>query len=264
MYISMSKPCSKACHLQPSMVHLAWRTSLELYGRLCVACLFQLCFLYSYRRTHNIMERDNPSHSAASAPGFIEGKQLPPWEASDIPRVPHIANSAPPLSKAETNALSSLWATRTTPDHQSSDMDERFPDSAFVAPCPPSRTDTGSSSARKPSITDSTRTISPQPSEHRHMSPAHGHVHENAPPNGRQLVVALPGTMSSRSTPSQHHPINPKRPSNKRQHKKNSKGTKESVPISHRFTSAVKDLFRREPIDDSNFERIGDRHWSED
>lgn len=210
------------------------------------------------------MERDISPSSAASTPGYIGAKRLPPWEVSDIPRVPYISNSAAPLSKAEVDALSSLWATRKTPDHQSSEMDQRFPDSAFAAPSPPSRTDTGSSSARKPSITDSVRAISPQPSEHRHMSPAYGHVYENAPSSSRQQVVALPGTMSSRSIPHQPHTTSSKRPSNKRQHKKGSKGSKESVPIGHRFTSAVKELFRREPIDDSNFERIGDRHWSED
>lgn len=210
------------------------------------------------------MERDISPHSAASTPGYIGAKRLPPWEVSNLPRVPHISNSAPPLSKAEVDALSSLWATRTTTDHQSSEMDQRFPDSAFAAPSPPSRTETGSSSARKPSIADSARTTSPQPSEHRHMSPAYNHVYENDHSSSRQQVVAMPGTMSSRSVPSQHHPINSKRPSNKRQHKKSPKGTKESVPIGHRFTSAVKDLFRREPIDDSNFERIGERHWSDD
>ncbi|CAD0112881.1 unnamed protein product [Aureobasidium uvarum] len=208
------------------------------------------------------MDRDISPPSAASTPGYTGSKPLPPWEVSDIPRVPHIASAAPPLSKAEMEALSSLWASRTTPDrHRSSDVNERFPESAFSAPSPPPRTDSGSSSGRKGSLADSARAISPQPSEHRTMSPAYGHVQEYVPPTGRQQVVALPGTMSSRSTHSQPHPTNSKRPSNKRQQKK---GSKESPPIGHRFTSAVRDLFRREPVDDSHFERIGDRHWSED
>jgi hypothetical protein len=208
------------------------------------------------------MNRDTSPSSAASTPGYIGAKRLPPWEVSDIPRVPHMQSAAPPLSKAEMEALSSLWSTRTTPDHhRNSDVDERFPDSAFAAPSPPSRTDTGSFSGRKPSLTDSARALSPQPSEHRTMSPGHGHLHEHVPQTGRQQVVALPGTMSSRSASSQPHPTDSKRSSNKRQHKK---GSKESVPIGHRFTSAVKDLFRREPVDDSHFERIGDKHWSED
>lgn len=96
------------------------------------------------------------------------------------------------------------------------------------------------------------------------MSPDYGHVHEHVPSASRQQVVALPGTMSSRSNISQPHPADSKRLPGRRQHKKGSKDSKESVPIGHRFTSAVKDLFRREPIDDSHFERIGDRHWSED
>jgi hypothetical protein len=211
------------------------------------------------------MNRDpSPSSaSAASTPGYIGAKRLPPWEFPDIPRVPHMQSAAPPLSKTEMEALSSLWSTRSTPDHhhRNSDVDERSPDSAFAAPLPPSRTDTGSFSGRKPSLTDSARAMSPQHSERRNMSPGHGHVQEHAPRASRPQVIALPGTMSSRSTSSQPQPIDTKRPSNKRHHKK---GCKESVPIGHRFTSAVKDLFRREPVDDSHFERIGDRHWSED
>jgi hypothetical protein len=212
------------------------------------------------------MNRDASPSSAASTPGYIGAKRLPPWEISDIPRIPHIQSAAPPLSKAEMEALSSFWSTRTTPDHhhRNSDVEERFPDSAFAAPSPPSRTDTGSFSGRKPSLTDSARAMSPQPSEHRNMSPGYGHAHEHVPATSHQQVVALPGTMSSRSTISQPPTTNSRTPSDKRQLKKGSKGSKESVPIGHRFTSAVKDLFRRDPIDDSNFERIGDRHWSED
>lgn len=223
------------------------------------------CLSYIYCGAYGAMNRDDSPSSAASTPGYIGAKRLPPWEVSEIPRVPHIQSAAPPLSKAEMEALSSLWSTRSTPDHHRNyDVDGRFPDSAFAAPSPPSRTTTGSFSGRKPSLTDSARAVSPQPSEHRNMSPGHGRVHEHVPSASRQQVVALPGTMSSRSTVSQPHPNDSKRPLSKRQHKKGSKDLKESVPIGHRFTSAVKDLFRREPVDDSHFERIGDRHWSED
>jgi hypothetical protein len=156
-----------------------------------------------------------------------------------------------------------LWSTRPMPDHhhRSSDMEERSPDSAFATSSPSSRTDPGSFSGRKPSLTDSARAMSPQHSEHRNMSPGYGHAREHAPRESRPQVVALPGTMSSRSASSQPHAIDTKRHSNKRHHKK---ASKESVPIGHRFTSAVKDFFRKEPVDDSHFERIGDRHWSED
>lgn len=205
------------------------------------------------------MGRDISPHGATSTLGYIGAKQLPPCEETDIPRVPLSVNSAPPLSRAEFDALSSLRASRAALDHQSPDMDQRFPDSACKAASPASRTDVGSSSATKLSTTDSARAISPQPGDHRHMVPAHGH--EAIPSSSRQPVVALPGTMSSRSNLHQHHTTSFKRPANKRQHKK---GSQEPVPIGHRFTSAVKELFQREPIDESNFECIGNRHWAED
>ncbi|KEQ98813.1 hypothetical protein AUEXF2481DRAFT_376860 [Aureobasidium subglaciale EXF-2481] len=211
------------------------------------------------------MEHDISSASAASTPGNSGASRLPPWEVTDIPRVPHMSSSASPLSGAEMRALSSFWTTTTTPAQPpNSNMDQRFPDSAFSSPSPPSRAETGSWSERKQSLTGSTRALSPQRSEHRHMNPAYDQVHGDGPPNGRQHVVALPGTMSSRSTLEQPQSTSSKKISNKRQHKKGSKGPKESAPIGHRFTSAVKELFRKEPVDDRQFERIGERHWSED
>jgi len=38
----------------------------------------------------------------------------------------------------------------------------------------------------------------------------------------------------------------------------------EQRPMSKRFTSAFRDIFKKEPLDESGFERISDRHWSEE
>lgn len=38
----------------------------------------------------------------------------------------------------------------------------------------------------------------------------------------------------------------------------------EQRPISKRLTSAFRDIFKKEPLDESGFERISDRHWSEE
>jgi hypothetical protein len=45
---------------------------------------------------------------------------------------------------------------------------------------------------------------------------------------------------------------------------KESKGLKESTPLGHRFTSAIKEFFRKDPANNVQFEHIGERHWSED
>lgn len=38
----------------------------------------------------------------------------------------------------------------------------------------------------------------------------------------------------------------------------------EQRPMSKRLTSAFKDIFKKEPLDESGLERISDRHWSEE
>lgn len=209
------------------------------------------------------MDREFSSSSATSTPGYVGAKRLPPWEVSDLPQVPHISSSAPPLSKAEMQALPSLWATRTTSaTPPSAELDGSFQDSRCPASSPPSRTNTGTWSERKPSLADSARATPPP--EHRHMDPAYESVHGPAPPTNRQAVVALPGTMSSRSNVGQSRIANSDKVPNNRRHKKGSKDPKQSTPLGHRFKSAVKDLFRKETVDDREFEQIGERHWSED
>jgi hypothetical protein len=34
--------------------------------------------------------------------------------------------------------------------------------------------------------------------------------------------------------------------------------------LGKRLKSAFRDIFKRNPVDDSQFERISDRHWTED
>lgn len=207
------------------------------------------------------MSREDPSLSTASTPGNFGAKKLPPWEVSNIPR--SMTRSAPPLPKTEMQATPSLWSTATTtkaPGRTTAGVEESFPDSTISSPCPPSRTGTGSFSERKLSLADSIPTASPHLDEHEHMVPAYEQSYEPVRP---PVVVALPGTMSSRANSDQSHAVNGKA-YDKRQLKDGTKQSKESTPLGNRFTSAVKGFFRKDPINDVQFEYIGERHWSED
>ena len=216
-------------------------------------------FLISELLAFDAMSRKDSSSSIASTPGYIGAKKLPPWEPSGIPRV--LTRSAPPLPITEMQAMPSLWSTATTnPSSRPTDSGvESLPDSSFKSPSPPFRTDTGSISERKPSLVDSARAASPHLSEHQPMVPGYEQSYEPI----RPPIVALPGTMSSRASAGQSHTINGKA-YDKRHQKNESKESKQSPPIGHRFTSAVKELFRKDPVNDVQFEYIGERHWSED
>jgi len=208
------------------------------------------------------MDRENCSSSTASTPGYLGARKLPPSEVSTIPRV--MTRSAPLLPTTETQATPSLWSAATTTKapgrRTASGVEESFSDSTFSSPCPPSRTGTGSLSEIKLSLADSTPTASPHSDEHRHMVPAYEQSYEPVRP---PVVIALPGTMSSRASSDQRHAANGKG-YDKRQTKNGAKESKESPPLGHRFSSAVKGFFRKDPVNDLQFEYIGERHWSED
>jgi hypothetical protein len=209
----------------------------------------------------DVMNRKDRASSTTSTPKYIGAKRLPPWEASDIPRV--MTRSAPPFPTTEIQDTLSLWTSATTtklpsrPTH--SGEDESFSAPPFASPSSPLRTDTGALSERKPSLADSARAASPHLSEHIYMVPAYEKSYESV----RPPLVALPGTMSSHATCSQMYMARGKA-CNKRHQRKESKGLKESTPLGHRFTSAIKEFFRKDPANDVQFEHIGERHWSED
>jgi hypothetical protein len=38
----------------------------------------------------------------------------------------------------------------------------------------------------------------------------------------------------------------------------------DQVGLGKRFKSAFRDIFKKDPVDDSQFERISDRHWTDE
>jgi hypothetical protein len=73
---------------------------------------------------------------------------------------------------------------------------------------------------------------------------------------------ALPGTMSSQA--STGHNISRPRSPEAYDRTPMTRSRSEQRPISKRFTSAFRDIFKKEPVDESGFERISDRHWSDE
>jgi hypothetical protein len=207
------------------------------------------------------MNREDRVSSGTSTPEYVGAKRLPPWEASDILRVS--TRSAPPLPTTEIQGTPSPWTSATTaklpsrPTH--SGEDESFSVLPFASPSPPSGAGTGTLSERKPSLADSAQAASPHLSEHKYLVPAYENPYESI----RPPLVAFPGTMSSRATCNQMRMASGKAYT-KRHQRKDSKGLKESTPLGHRFTSAIKEFFRKDPADNLQSEHIRQRRWTED
>lgn len=85
----------------------------------------------------------------------------------------------------------------------------------------------------------------------------------SASPPIRPASKALPGTMSSRASRNRSSSHN--RAKNGRENRAARQQTKqEQGGIGHRFKSAFRDIFKKDPVDESQFERISDRHWTDE
>ncbi|RMX99410.1 hypothetical protein D0867_12108 [Hortaea werneckii] len=74
------------------------------------------------------------------------------------------------------------------------------------------------------------------------------------------VITAFPGTMSSRSRENSRQRTR----SSNRGRSTSKHGKSDSANFGKRFKSAFKGIFTRSPIDESKFERIEDRHWTEE
>jgi hypothetical protein len=80
----------------------------------------------------------------------------------------------------------------------------------------------------------------------------------------RPASKALPGTMSSRASRNRsasHHRTKPGPRENRTDH---NQAKQDQIGLGKRFKSAFRDIFKKDPVDDSQFERISDRHWTDE
>lgn len=82
----------------------------------------------------------------------------------------------------------------------------------------------------------------------------------------RRQVVAMPGTMSSRPTRSEPPLKSRRRPSSKDRQSSQTQtdSDRRSPPLGSRFKTVFKDMFHKNSVDATTFERIEDKHWSDD
>lgn len=183
------------------------------------------------------------------------GYPLPRQDGETIP----MPMSAPPFTAPR--AAPSLPATMSRKSQIHTSAKSQHPSFTTLPPTPPpeasslSRSSTTKSSSTRKSSLISSPGQSPRLPQH--------------------TVPSLPGTMSARESiaviPSPQPP--PSEPSSQRadrvrEEKRNEMGkAKEKAdvkPLGKRFKLAMKDIFKREPVDESQFERIADRHWTDE
>jgi hypothetical protein len=86
----------------------------------------------------------------------------------------------------------------------------------------------------------------------------------SASPPSRPISKALPGTMSSREGHSQSAPVNKTKATGCERWPGRRQAKQDQTGLGKRVKSAFRDIFRKDPVDDSQFERISDRHWTDE
>lgn len=206
---------------------------------------------------------------------------VPPWEKDHIAQVPYMDSASPELSNAEREALPSLWATRTTtlttsrPRLETSSQHSRStshfrvdsPDESWrmrtpltaPPPLPPAPYETpiyippGPKSAPSPPSFVKASSTPPDSLSQASRSTSASIISGHHP---RPIITALPGTMSTRTAP--------KSPSSRIRTEGAGREIRKRKTRRGRWIAALKDLFSSDPVDETQFERIEDKHWTDD
>ncbi|KAK3676949.1 hypothetical protein LTR78_003154 [Recurvomyces mirabilis] len=228
------------------------------------------------------MERSLSSSSGVHSVPERTDSASPPWESRSIAQVPYIDSKSQPLSETERRALGDLWATRSHSysRHRPSTSDGRkqaayacktsdvdpYPSSAVAAPyesftyIPPGpATAPPVQSLARVSTPDDFTGASPRPSET--TSNTSSSFSATGSPLPHQMTHALPGTMASRSrTPSRTRV----KPRTRARSATRRETPEQHVKLGKRFRTVFKDMFKRNVVDESQYEALKDRHWTEE
>ncbi|KAK5123735.1 hypothetical protein LTR85_002371 [Meristemomyces frigidus] len=203
---------------------------------------------------------------------------LPPWELNTAAIVPWVDASSEPLSAGERESLPELWAVQQTAPTRMLprvNTDTQSVPLSFSPTCarPNSAWTTGQPTPYETPvfIPAALNTSASAPVYHTATS-----YHPKAPltPPGSSCgespktsnesanITAIPGTMSSRGGTPQSSRSRAR--SATRQQHAGAENSGHTRNFSRRVKAAFKDIFKRDPVEEDEFERIGDRHWTDE
>jgi hypothetical protein len=227
---------------------------------------------------------------------------LPPWEVRSVAQVPFMEPSSPPLARRDdhgffasrptshANHRPKLSASMSAPGGaEYSSAEHSSPMPRKTATAIPSRSFAAEPSYETPVYQRPTHDR-PAYEDPTHYKPAFRKAASQPPPNStpqapptppdsvskaslrsasasppiRPASKALPGTMSSRASRNRSASHNRSKAGG-REHRSERQPTKQDQNgLGKRFKSAFRDIFKKDPVDDSQFERISDRHWTDE
>lgn len=221
---------------------------------------------------------------------------LPPWEKRTVGQVPFMEPRSPPLVERDnqgffivrprsntTNHRPKLSTSTSAPcnseyvspvsEHSTSNPWRSVgpPPSAPPAPLPTYETQTFEREAHEQMSQNAfTKSHASQPPP-KHLPQAPPTPPDSvsrtsfrsasASPPVRPKSKAMPGTMSSRNRSAS---ISRGKSSGRERRSAQSEDKENQSGLGKRFKSAFRDIFKKDPVDESQFERIADRHWTDE
>ena len=222
---------------------------------------------------------DNMGPSNTEPGCHLRSTSLPPWEKENIAQVPYMDSTSPSLSSTEREALPELWAAHTNITSQPRpkvDRDARSTNNStyrsvayphergnpwgvitpVTAPPPPRPYETpiyippGPKTAPNPPAF--VRAPPTPPDSESSSSKSESMA---GSPETKTGMAVLPGTMSSRKA------------TDRVQHGRPTafyEDVRRQPTRLQRWKSAFKDVFTNRSVDESQFERITERHWTDE
>ncbi|RMY49374.1 hypothetical protein D0865_07523 [Hortaea werneckii] len=234
------------------------------------------------------MDRSRSAPSRQDKPHIDTKSTVPPWERREVVQVPFVDAASPSMSDSERRACPDPWdqpAKSFSDPHIKLERKKSEPNNEQSRPLAeqeanPRNREYGPWSPHfAASAPYETPLYVPQPPKT--APPSQKHMGPKAPPTPPEslsnsssfssppvnadkalppVITAFPGTMSSRSRENSRQRTR----SSNRGRSTSKHGKSDSANFGKRFKSAFKGIFTRSPIDESKFERIEDRHWTEE
>lgn len=240
------------------------------------------------------MDRNQSYKSEQTSHRRQQQSVLPPWEVRAVSQVPFIEPKSPPLMERDTNGFFNPRASaypQGRPRLANSTSAPPCPSAEYVSPVsddnstcpwkvtgpvqavappplPPYETHYGNSGAMpammKKSSSVAAYPVQAPPTPPESFTRASDRSASSSPPIAR-ASKALPGTMTSRAGRNRENARARAKSSAGREHRSRTKEPKpDAQPLGKRFKTAFKDMFKKDPVDESQFEKITAQHWTDE
>jgi hypothetical protein len=180
-----------------------------------------------------------------------------PWQRTGAPE--HQSHTKPKLFTANSAPQESEYSSPTSQEVVHRRWSRRRHTNAFQTPPLPAPYETSLDLPDKRKLSHPVPyVVNPPPSPPKSPSSSTNSADASPP---QEPARGLPGTMSSRAGRMQ---VDTRSRSKTQDHPSSPRSENEHRPMSKRFTAVFRDIFKKEPIDESGLERISDRHWTDE